>query len=42
MIDAENSKKLALVPDDHAGAELSRFDAAHYFCGPDRVGPIAP
>src|SRR2546429_4147821 len=31
-------EKLALVLDDHAGAELCRFDAAHCFCGPDRVG----
>jgi hypothetical protein len=32
MIDAENSEKLALMLDDHAGAELCGFDAAHYFC----------
>src|SRR6202030_2936113 len=29
VIDAENSEKLALVLDDHAGAKLCRFDAAH-------------
>src|SRR5216683_3938828 len=34
MIDAENSEKLALVLDDHAGAELCRFDAAHFFLRP--------
>jgi hypothetical protein len=29
MIDAEDGEKLAFVLDDHAGAELCRFDAAH-------------
>src|SRR5260370_26859824 len=33
VINAENGIELALVPDDHAGAELCRFDAAHFFCG---------
>lgn len=29
MIDAENRKKLARMLNDHAGAELCSFDAAH-------------
>jgi hypothetical protein len=29
MVDAENGIELALVPDDHAGAKLCRFNAAH-------------
>jgi hypothetical protein len=29
VIDAENREKLALVLDDHAGAELCGFNAAH-------------
>jgi len=38
VIDAENREKLAVVLNDHAGAELCRFDAAHCVGGPDRVG----
>src|SRR5437016_3613729 len=33
VIDAKDGEKLALVLDDHAGPKLSRFDAAHCFCG---------
>jgi hypothetical protein len=33
VIDAENREKLALVLDDHAGAKLCGFDAAHSFQG---------
>jgi hypothetical protein len=29
VIDAENREKLALVLDDHTGAELCGFNAAH-------------
>jgi len=29
VIDAEDGEKLSLVLDDHAGAKLCRFDAAH-------------
>jgi hypothetical protein len=29
MINAENRKELAFVLDDHAGAKLCRFNAAH-------------
>ena len=31
VIHAKDGEKLALVLDDHAGAELCRFDAAHCF-----------
>jgi hypothetical protein len=34
MIDTENRKQLALVLDDHAGAKLRGFDAAHNFSRP--------
>jgi hypothetical protein len=34
VIDAENREKLALVLDDHAGAKLCGFDAAHNFSRP--------
>src|SRR5260221_6986299 len=33
VIDAKNREKLALVLDDHAGAKLCGFDAAHSFHG---------
>src|SRR5258708_35411423 len=41
VIDAKNREKLALVLDDHAGAELGGFDAAHSFHGPGKR-PQAP
>jgi hypothetical protein len=31
VIDAKNRKELALVLDNHAGAKLRGFDAAHNF-----------
>jgi hypothetical protein len=34
VVDAENGEKLALVLDDHAGAELCGFNAAHDFVRP--------
>jgi hypothetical protein len=33
VVDAKNREKLALVLDNHAGAELCSFDAAHNFLG---------
>src|SRR5207253_3944523 len=43
VIDAEYREKLALVLDHHAGAELCRFDAAHFFfAAPTGSGPTAP
>jgi hypothetical protein len=33
VIDAKNGEKLALVLDNHAGAKLCGFDAAHSFHG---------
>jgi hypothetical protein len=36
VVDAENREKLALVLDDHAGAKLRGFDAAHSFGRPRR------
>jgi hypothetical protein len=32
MFCAKHGEKLALVLDDHSGAELCGFDAAHYLC----------
>jgi hypothetical protein len=33
VVDAKNRKELALVLDDHTGAKLRGFDAAHIFRG---------
>jgi hypothetical protein len=40
VVDAKNREKLALVLDDHAGAKLCGFDAAHNFSRP--CGRAAP
>jgi len=42
VIDAEDGEKLALVLDDHAGAKLCRFDAAHCFAAPTGSGRLLP